>query len=86
MLAIARSLMSNSKLLMLDEPLLGLAPIVKRKILETVREIRKEDITTLLVEQDARAAFRIAKRVYVIESGLIELLGGEVSWGKPRNV
>jgi branched-chain amino acid transport system ATP-binding protein len=75
MLAIARSLMSQPKLLMLDEPSMGLALLVKEAIVNTVKSIREEGMTILLVEQDAGLAFGIADRVYVLEQGKIALHG-----------
>jgi branched-chain amino acid transport system ATP-binding protein len=75
MLAIARALMSRPKLLLLDEPSMGLAPIVVQKIFEVVREINAGGMTCLLVEQNARAALGLATRAYVMESGLITLAG-----------
>jgi len=75
MLAIARALMSNPKLLLLDEPSLGLAPIVVSKIFRTIQEINKEGITVLLVEQNAKVALKLSSRAYVMESGTIKLTG-----------
>jgi branched-chain amino acid transport system ATP-binding protein len=75
MLAIARALMSRPKLLLLDEPSMGLAPIVVQKIFEVVREINAGGMTCLLVEQNAKAALALASRAYVMESGLITLAG-----------
>jgi len=75
MLAIARALMSNPKLLLLDEPSLGLAPIIVSKIFRTIQEINREGITVLLVEQNAKAALRLSSRGYVMESGTIKLQG-----------
>jgi branched-chain amino acid transport system ATP-binding protein len=75
MLAIGRALMSRPKLLMLDEPSLGLAPMLVRAIFDTVREINQQGITILLVEQNARAALRLADRAYVLETGQIALSG-----------
>jgi len=75
MLAIARSLMSQPKLLMLDEPSMGLALLVKEAIADTVKSIREEGMTILLVEQDAGLAFSMADRVYVLEQGKIALRG-----------
>jgi branched-chain amino acid transport system ATP-binding protein len=75
MLAIARSLMSQPKLLMLDEPSMGLAVLVKRFLAETIKEIRNNGVTILLVEQDADLAFSVADRVYVLEQGKVALQG-----------
>jgi branched-chain amino acid transport system ATP-binding protein len=71
MLAIGRALMSKPKLLLLDEPSLGLAPIIVSKIFKTIRELNAEGLTILLVEQNAKAALRLAHRGYVMESGRI---------------
>jgi branched-chain amino acid transport system ATP-binding protein len=73
MLAIGRALMARPSLLMLDEPSLGLAPIMVERIFELLREIRKQGITILLVEQNAHMALQLADRGYVIESGEIVL-------------
>ncbi len=75
MLAIGRALMSDPKLLLLDEPSLGLAPIIVSKIFRTIKEINREGMTVLLVEQNARAAIRLSHRGYVIENGNIALQG-----------
>lgn len=75
MLAIARALMSNPKLLLLDEPSLGLAPRIKTKIFEAIQQIRQEGTTTLLVEQDAVLAMAVADNIYVLEEGKIEMSG-----------
>jgi branched-chain amino acid transport system ATP-binding protein len=75
MLAMGRGLMSRPKLLLLDEPSLGLAPILARSVFETIREINKEGTTILLVEQNAYAALQIANRGYVLENGQIVLSG-----------
>ncbi len=75
MLAIARSLMSRPTLLLLDEPSLGLGPIVVRKIFGVLREINRRETSILLVEQNARMALSVAKRGYVLEEGKIALGG-----------
>ena len=75
MLAIARSLMSNPKLLLLDEPSLGLAPKIKTKIFEAIQQIKHEGTTTLLVEQDAVLAMEVSDNIYVLEEGKIEMSG-----------
>ena len=75
MLAIGRALMARPKLLLLDEPSMGLAPRLVAKIFEIVREIAKEGVTILLVEQNARLALEVASRGYVMESGNITLTG-----------
>ena len=75
MLALARGLMSRPRMLMLDEPSLGLAPIIASSFLAEVSRLRDEGLTVLLVEQNARAALRIADRGYVLETGRIVLEG-----------
>ncbi|MCQ2505790.1 MAG: ABC transporter ATP-binding protein [Lachnospiraceae bacterium] len=75
MLAIARALMSHPKLLMLDEPSMGLAPILVDQIFDIIVELRKAGTTILLVEQNARKALEIADRAYVLETGKITLSG-----------
>jgi branched-chain amino acid transport system ATP-binding protein len=75
MLAIGRALMGNPKLMMLDEPSLGLAPLLVEKVFETIDRIHKAGTTILLVEQNARAALSIADRAYVLEVGKITLQG-----------
>ena len=75
MLAIGRALMSRPKLLLLDEPSLGLAPIIASKIFKTIREINREGVTILLVEQNARAAMKLSGRGYVLENGRVALEG-----------
>ena len=73
MLAIARALMSEPKLLLLDEPSMGLAPMMVARIFEVVRDIAARGVTILLVEQNARLALELADRGYVMESGTIAL-------------
>jgi len=73
MLAIGRALMSQPRLLLLDEPSMGLAPLMVAKILEIVREIARQGVTILLVEQNAKLALEIAARGYVMESGALAL-------------
>jgi branched-chain amino acid transport system ATP-binding protein len=75
MLALARALMSRPRLLLLDEPSMGLAPLMVAKIFEIVREIAASGVTILLVEQNARLALEVASRGYVMESGAITLAG-----------
>lgn len=75
MLAIARSLMSQPKLLLLDEPSLGLAPLIVQTIFQTIDQVNKEGVTILLVEQNARIALKHSHRAYVIESGEIGIEG-----------
>ena len=75
MLAIGRALLSRPRCLLLDEPSLGLAPLVVLRIFETVRRIRDEGVTVLLVEQNARMALEIADRAWVLETGRIALEG-----------
>ena len=75
MLAIGRALMSRPKLLMLDEPSMGLAPIMAQRILETVRELRESGTTVLLVEQNALAALSLSDYAYVIDLGRTTLSG-----------
>jgi len=75
MLALGRALMSKPRLLLLDEPSMGLAPLMVAKIFEVVRRIASEGVTILLVEQNARLALEVAGRGYVMESGAITLSG-----------
>ena len=75
MLAIARALMGRPRLLLLDEPSMGLAPLMVAKIFDIVREIARSGVTILLVEQNARLALEAASRGYVMESGAIALAG-----------
>ena len=75
MLAIARALMSDPELLLLDEPSLGLAPILVKTIFKTIKEISESGVTVLLVEQNAKAALKLANRGYVLEVGNMVLSG-----------
>ncbi len=75
MLAIARALMSGPKLLLLDEPSLGLAPTMVATVFRVIREIRRQGVTVLMVEQNAALALQMADRAYVMESGRIALGG-----------
>jgi len=75
MLAIARALMANPKLLLMDEPSLGLAPKIKKTIFDAIQTIKKEGTTTLLVEQDAALAMDVGENIHVLEEGKIEMRG-----------
>ena len=85
MLAVARSLMSRPKIMMLDEPSLGLAPIIVKNIFDIIKEINSEGVTILLIEQNANMALRIADKAYVLETGRIAMEGtGEELLNNPR--
>jgi branched-chain amino acid transport system ATP-binding protein len=75
MLAIGRALMSHPRLLLLDEPSLGLAPLIAQQIFATIGEIRRQGVTVLLVEQNVHLAFKVADRAYVMETGKVRLAG-----------
>lgn len=75
MLAVARALMSRPKLMMMDEPSLGLAPLIVRDIFSIIKEINKNGVTILLIEQNANMALKTADRGYVLETGRISLSG-----------
>jgi branched-chain amino acid transport system ATP-binding protein len=75
MLAMGRALMSRPKVLLLDEPSMGLSPIMVDKIFEVVRDVHSQGVTVLLVEQNASRALKIADRAYVMESGLLTMEG-----------
>ncbi|MEU5563592.1 ABC transporter ATP-binding protein [Micromonospora musae] len=75
MLAVGRALVAKPKLLMLDEPSMGLAPLVVTQIMKLIRQINADGTSVLLVEQNARAALKIAHRAYVVENGVITLQG-----------
>jgi branched-chain amino acid transport system ATP-binding protein len=75
MLAVARGMMTRPRLLLLDEPSMGLAPILVEEIFEIIREINRQGTTILLVEQNANMALQVANRGYVLETGRIALEG-----------
>ncbi len=75
MLAIARALMSSPRLLLLDEPSLGLAPIIVQEIFRIIDELRSRGVTILLIEQNASLALRHSDRAYVLEAGRITISG-----------
>jgi len=75
MLAVARALMGRPKLLLMDEPSMGLSPLLVAEVGKIIRDINKEGISILLVEQNARMALRLAQRAYVLELGTIVLEG-----------
>ena len=75
MLAVSRALMGSPKLLLLDEPSMGLAPVLVEMIFETITKIREQGITILLIEQNANAALEVADRAYVLESGNVKMSG-----------
>ncbi|MFW9951955.1 MAG: ABC transporter ATP-binding protein [Candidatus Thorarchaeota archaeon] len=75
MLAIARAIVANPKLLLLDEPSLGLAPKIKNTIFEAINKIKREGTTTLLIEQDAALAMNVSENIHVLEDGKIEMRG-----------
>jgi branched-chain amino acid transport system ATP-binding protein len=85
MLAMARALMSRPKVLLLDEPSMGLSPIMVEKIFEVVRDVSSKGVTVLLVEQNARLALMAADRGYVMDSGLITMSGdAKAMLGDPK--
>ena len=86
MLAMGRAVMSSPTLLLLDEPSLGLAPLVVRILFETIRDINKRQTTIFLVEQNASQALHIAHRGYVMETGKIVLTGSSQDFFKEEKV
>jgi branched-chain amino acid transport system ATP-binding protein len=86
MLAIARALMGRPRLLLLDEPSMGLAPLMVGKIYETIAAIAADGVTILLVEQNANLALQVSQRAYVMESGEITLTGGSAELAKDAQV
>ena len=85
MLAVGRALMAQPKLLMLDEPSLGLAPLVVREIFHIIERLRQQGVSILLVEQNARAALQVADYGYVLETGEISMQGPATQLsGDPR--
>jgi branched-chain amino acid transport system ATP-binding protein len=79
MLAVARGLMAGGKILMLDEPSLGLAPLISKMIFDIILELNRDGATVLLIEQNARAALEIADYAYVLETGVIAMHGAGAS-------
>jgi branched-chain amino acid transport system ATP-binding protein len=75
MLAIGRALMSNPKMLLLDEPSMGLSPLLVEEIFQIIQDVNRSGVTVLLVEQNAKMAMQIANRVYVMETGNITMSG-----------
>ena len=86
MLAVARGLMSSPKILMLDEPSLGLAPLVSKMIFDIIQEINKNGTTILLIEQNARAALEISGYAYVLETGVITMQNTGAALLKDDNI
>ncbi len=86
MLAIARSLMSRPRLLLLDEPSLGLAPLLVRTIFRTLAALKEQGVTLLLVEQNARAALALVDRAYVLRTGLVVASGDAEELARDRQV
>ena len=85
MLAVARALMGRPRLLLLDEPSLGLAPLITLKIFEVIRELNREGMAILLVEQAARLALKLARRGFVLETGSVTIADrADVLLGDPR--
>jgi branched-chain amino acid transport system ATP-binding protein len=86
MLAVARALMARPKLLLLDEPSMGLSPVLVELIFETITRIREQGTTVLVVEQNALAALQVADRAYVLESGSLKLSGSATELARDPEV
>jgi len=86
MLAVSRALMGQPKLLLLDEPSMGLAPVLVEMIFETIVKIRQQGTTILLIEQNAMAALEVADRAYVLESGKVKLSGNAADLRKDDQI
>ena len=86
MLAIARALMTGPDLLLLDEPSQGLAPMVVNAVMDTIRELKKQHVSMLLVEQNAEMALQLADRVYVIDHGSVVFEGSPANLRANTNV
>ena len=86
MLAVGRALMAKPKMILMDEPSMGLSPLLVKEIFSFIKEVNKQGITILLVEQNAKMALSIANRAYVLETGKIIIQGDarELSRGKKR--
>ena len=86
MLAVARALMSGPELLMLDEPSMGLAPLIRQDIFDSIERINKDGVTICLVEQNANAALKIANRAYVLENGRVAREGSTEELSKDDSI
>jgi len=86
MLAIGRALMASPRVLLLDEPSMGLAPVLVEQIFATIQDINRQGTTILLVEQNAAMALEIAHRGYVLETGVIALSGSAAELGENADV
>ena len=75
MLAVGRALMSDPRIILMDEPSMGLSPLLVKEIFDIIKEVNKQGITVLLVEQNAKMALKVANRAYVLETGKIKLSG-----------
>lgn len=86
MLALGRALMMRPKILLLDEPSMGLAPLIIKEIFRVIGELKKEGMTILLVEQNAKAALNVADRGYVLETGRIVLSGTAMELAQSKDI